>query len=223
MSDLSLSKLPPNDPENLLSPGARQRILRAILKSHQIREEALLRNLTRYQATRDPAVSFDDYLAFGEPFIDMAKAQMKAARVVLLAEDKEYRKLDLSECQLHQIMEFMLEARANSLELSLHQRDVLRLKIIGARPQPEDKAGSVTTGRGSEVTKAEASTTSPDGAARVLAFMEKNGLTQAQFATHSKISERTLRRFLAKLKVSARTWKDVAQALGVEVSELRKS
>ena len=117
MSDLSLSQLPPNDPENLLSPVARQRILRAIFKSHQIREEALLRNRTRYQARPDCAVSFDDYLSSGKPFIDMAKAQMKAARVVLLVEDEEYRKLDLPERQLHQIMEFMLEARANSLEL----------------------------------------------------------------------------------------------------------
>jgi hypothetical protein len=72
MSDLSLSQLPPNDPENLLSPGARQRILRAVLKSHQIREQALLRNRTRYQARPDLTVSFEEFLASGEPFIDMA-------------------------------------------------------------------------------------------------------------------------------------------------------
>jgi hypothetical protein len=222
MPDLSLSKLPPNDPENLLSPEARQRILRAVFKSHQIREQALLRNRTRYQARPDLAVSFDDFLASGKPFIDMAKAQMQAARVVLLVEDEEYRKLDLLDGQFHQIVESRLDAVANSLELSVQERDVLRLKIIAARPQPEDKA-SVTAGPGSEAPKSEASTKSPDAAARVLAFMEKKGMTQAQFALHSKISERTLGRFLAGVKVSARTWNDLAIALGIKVSQLRES
>jgi hypothetical protein len=163
MSDLSVSQLPLNDPENLLSPVARQRIRRAIFKSHQIREEALLRNRTRYQARPDCAVSFDTYLASGKPFIDMANAQREAARVVLLVQDEEFRKLHLPDLQFHQIMESMLQAVGNSLELSIQERDVLRLKIIAERPQPEDKAGSVTPERGSEVTKSEASTKSPDG------------------------------------------------------------
>ena len=81
----------------------------------------------------------------------------------------------------------------------------------------------MTPERGSEVTKSEASTKIPDGAAQVLAFIEKKGLTQVQFAVNYKISERTLGRLLARVKVSGRTWNEVAKALGVEVSELRKS
>jgi hypothetical protein len=64
------------------------------------------------------------------------------------------------------------------------------------------------------------SSTNPSAAARLVAYMERNSLTQVEFAEKAKINEKTVSRILSSHAASPRTWAEVAHAMGITPNEL---
>jgi hypothetical protein len=77
MSDLPLPRLGPNDPENLLSTAARQRISRALLVYKRLRTQAR------------SAIEIRGYWGTTRGFVEMREADMEAAPGVIRAEAEE--------------------------------------------------------------------------------------------------------------------------------------
>ena len=95
MSHLPLYKLPPCDPENLLSRESRQRIQAAYMAAERIKIQTLSRLQTRYRSEPSRGVGFSEYLSTGSAFIDLTESTMEAARTVLRAQAAEFQKLGL--------------------------------------------------------------------------------------------------------------------------------
>jgi hypothetical protein len=133
MSDFPLRKLPANDPENLLSPEARQRIQRMYIQVDRIKLQAEHQAVLRYEAEADRGRSFDEFVSSGQTSIDLANAKMEAARECLRVVQKEFQELGLPDRKLDQIVQEWLESVANSLELSMLDRELLGSEIICAR------------------------------------------------------------------------------------------
>ena len=209
MSDLPLPGLVPDDPENLLSYEARQRISRALIEAERIRTEALSAIETRYRAEPPGSVDFGEYLATGSPFIELTESRMLAARTVLRAEEQEYRKLKLPDPQYRQIMREKIAATVYSLELSALQSKTLDLEFIWTHPQIEDEPRPVECSEKKLAAKD-----------RVKAFIEKKRLDKLAFAKMTGTSLRTVGSVLAGVRVGKQTQIAIAKALETTPEEL---
>jgi hypothetical protein len=221
LTDRPLSKLHPRDPENMLSREARQRIQRAYSESQQIRDQALAKEEIRFRAKKDFSGSLDDFLRSGQAFINLAKAQEKAARAVLRIEAKEYRELRLPEQRLYDILRECVQAAANSLELSDFQRAALETEfILLGPPQAAERPSSDAGQRESVSVKPSRNIKSTAGAARVEAYRKLHGLTFVELAEKAYIGEKTLRRVVKTGQAMPLIWAELAKAMGVARKEL---
>jgi lambda repressor-like predicted transcriptional regulator len=225
MSNLPLPRLMPEDSENLLSHGSRQRIATALIDAERIRSQALSTLETRYRAEASGGVGFAEYLSSGSAFIDLTESRMEAARTVLRVEAEEYRKLGLPDSQFRKIMRERIEGTVYSLEMSSLQDRALEVEFVFATSQQaEDEPRSKNVSNadtGNILDDAAASHLHPERAAdRVKAFMHKKGLTKRAFAKMIGTSERTVGYVLAGVRVGKETRVLVAKALGTTPEEL---
>jgi lambda repressor-like predicted transcriptional regulator len=210
MSQLPLPGLTPDDPENLLSPEARQRILAALIDAERIRTQALSTVETHYRAEPRGDVGLMEYMSSGSAYVDLTESRMQAARTVLRVEEEEYRKLGLLNRRFREIMEEKIEGAVYSLELSTLQKRTLELEFVWTTPQQtEDEPGPVE--RNEETAPA---------MLRVKAFMEQKALDIRAFAKRIGRSKRTVQSVLAGDYVGKETRRAVAEALGTTPEEL---
>jgi lambda repressor-like predicted transcriptional regulator len=209
LSHLPSPGLLPDDPENLLSPEARQRISTAVVEQQRIRAQVMSTLETRYRAESSGDVGFGEYLSSGSAIIDLTESHMEAARIVLRVESEEYRKLGLPDSRFREIMREKIQGAVYSLELSSLQDRALELEFVWATSQQaEDEPRSVD--RSENVSAAD----------RVKAFMNKKSIRVAAFAKMIGMSERTVASVLAGDPVGKETRIAVAKALGTTPEEL---
>jgi lambda repressor-like predicted transcriptional regulator len=209
LSHLPLPGLLPDDPENLLSPEARQRISTAVVEQQRIRAQVMSTLETRYRAESSGDVGFGEYLSSGSAFIDLTESHMEAARIVLRVESEEYRKLGLPDSRFREIMREKIDGLVYSLELSVLQDRALELEFVWATSQQaEDEPRSVD--RSENVSAAD----------RVKAFMKEKSIKVAAFAEMIRVSKRTIESVLAGDPVGKETRVAVAKALGTTPEEL---
>lgn len=208
MSDLPLPRLMPDDPENLLSTEARQRVSRALLEYERIRKRAR------------SAIELRGYWGMPQGSIDLREADMDAARTVLRVEAEEYAKLGLSHQKFREIMRMRIDSMIYSLELSSMQRDMLEAELLwpSSQQDPEHKPNSIERSAAEKPKHI----VSPSGAARVAAYMTSHGLTQVDFAVQAGISERTVGRLLAGEPISKAKLADMAALMNITLEELLK-
>ena len=209
-----LPGLHPDDPENLLSPEARQRISRALVDSQRIRAQVMSTLETRYRAESSGDVGFGEYLSSGSAFIDLTESRMEAARTILRVESEEYRKecrkLGLPDSRFREIMRERIEGLVYSIELSSLQNSALELEFVWATSQQaEDEPRSV-----------EPSEKNVSAADRVKAFMDEKSLDVLGFARKIGKSKRTVESVLAGKPVGKDSRVAVAKALGITPEEL---
>jgi lambda repressor-like predicted transcriptional regulator len=209
LSHLPLPGLLPDDPENLLSPEARQRISTAVVEQQRIRAQVMSTLETRYRAESSGDVGFGEYLSSGSAFVDLTESHMEAARIVLRVESEEYRKLGLPDSRFREIMREKIDGLVYSLELSVLQDRALELEFVWATSQQaEDEPRSVD--RSENVSAAD----------RVKAFMKEKSIKVAAFAEMIRVSKRTIESVLAGDPVGKETRVAVAKALGTTPEEL---
>jgi hypothetical protein len=125
MDQPPLPKLLPGDPQNRLSAEARQRIQPAYLKSAAIRAEA------------DVEIEHRNIDQDGTLAQSLRKrARLKAAKYILGIMNREYSQANLSLYEFRDCMREEVEGVTNSLELTISERDLLRLEFA-YNPLPE--------------------------------------------------------------------------------------
>ena len=207
MSDLRLPGLTPEDPENLLSTEARQRVSIALSEFDRIKKQALAAIESRYLAESPGHVSFWEYMGTGSAYIELIESRVQAARTVLRVEAEEYRKLGLRHPEFRQIMEEKIDAMVYSMEFSTLQRDALEAEVL--RPA---EAGRAMSPSGDDIVRSAAD--------RVKAFIKEHKLKRTGFAKAARISPRNLAYVLSGKKVSYETQTSIAAALGITAQEL---
>jgi hypothetical protein len=222
MSNLPLPRLTPDDPENLLSHEARQRIARAFLEYDRIRKQALSAIEIRHLA--EPGdLSLSEYLSTGQARIDFVESRLKAVRAVLQVEMEEYEKLGLSGRRFREIMEERIDECVYSLEFSILQRDALKAEFLWpAHQESEERPGTAESTARIEVVTPSRSISNHQAAARVKAYIGRSGSIYETFAARAGISSRTLNSLIKTGAASPSTWNAVAGAMNIEASELLK-
>jgi hypothetical protein len=213
MSDLSLPVLDPDDPENLLSRKARQRIRAAYMASHLIRAQALSRLETLYNAEPSRGIGFAEFLSSGSAYNDMTESMKQAARKVLSVQAAEFRKLGLPASEFQKIMQGNIEHAVYALELSKLQNEELDLEFLCATDEQDQHVDD-------ELRSAENEGKNASAADRVKDFMQRKGLTNLAFAKLIGMSERTVGYVLAGDPIGKGTRVAVANALGITSEEL---
>jgi hypothetical protein len=219
MPNLPLPTLVPDDPENLLSSEARQRIARAFLEYDLILKRALAESEMHRRAQSDRGAEAERSVE-AQVYIDLTRARMGACRCVLKAEAEEYGKLNLPGARFREIMHQRIDEMTYSLELTALDGNALASEFLWFDPAvatvPRRVAGLVD----------QRSITNPAAAGRVKEYMKRHALTATGFATskgENRIDERTVRRLCKFGTATPATWAEVAGLMGLEPSELLKN
>jgi hypothetical protein len=221
-------RLDPDDPENLLSPEARERIRYAYLESSHIRNKALASILTRYESDPDRKIEgFDAYRASGPGYIEWTEARLEAARTVLRVVAEEYGRINLPARRLQEILDSYVSSAVYSLELSQFHATALssEVELLIRRPRATNESTPAEKPESASIRiplTFPRSITSPSAVARIENYRAEKSLTQGDFAAAAKIGERTFRHILKTSSATPRTWAEIAWAMGMTTEELLK-
>jgi hypothetical protein len=124
-----ISKLDPRDPKYCLSVAARVRIDVAHLEGSAIRARVQGKILARHNSLPEPKVTLGEYWSTGHAAIEPHEAYLEYARLVMIATARELWAYGKSSKEINAAMDEEIEGAVYSLELSLLDRDFLKIKL----------------------------------------------------------------------------------------------
>jgi hypothetical protein len=218
MPDLPLPRLLPNDPQNLLSNEARQRIARSFLEFERIRKRAR------------SDVHLSGYWDTPKGWAEIRHAEFEAAHAVLQVDAEELGRLGLPDHEFRELIRTRIEACVNSLEFSNLQRDSLEADFLLPPYRRSSTNPEVPESKKVHPLSRKRNVFSPSAAAKVEAYLRCNGITREAFAEEgtvmngrmTKIGGRTLIRFLSQKSASPTTLLVIAKKMGITYEELLK-